>query len=428
MKIGLDVSAVQSAHRMRGIGSTTINFLKNLSAEDKKMHEFILFLHENGREEALLALGIEKNDFELRTIKDKRIVKLKLPGRLKIINSIINIISGYVEEKVGNNRIKDISDLDVFLQFDQMEPLPRNPKVRMAIILYDLIPYIMESDYLWSYKTALKNGLSRKSALKKSFLRKRYIGQIRSNTKRADILLAISKSTKNDFVSYVGVSAEKINITHLGVTTLSNEKLSKHIKFQHYIKNSWGLFPHDINLNDKPFLLFIGGADPRRRLEDLVAAYNNLKAQGYDMRLVMAGDTMRSPDSIPNAKSRNYIERSSYYNDIVFLGFVSNDQREWLYKNTISLVYPSVYEGFGLPILEAMQYGTPVITYKNSSIMEITGDLAFYASDAISIKQNVEKIINNPGFRNEYGSALIDQASKYSWKNTVSKVLKNLSN
>lgn len=423
MRIGLDLSVIQTPHRMRGIGAVAIHFVKNIPKNYKKDDVFVLYLYEEGQDEALSILDLEGLAYEVKNILKEERVKLNIPRRLAIFESILTNLREKIYSTVGDPRIKDTDNLDVFLQFDQMQNIPKLRKVKTGVILYDLIPYIMEADYLWTYKTARRNRKSRRGSLRMAYLRKKYISQARSVAKRADMLFAISEHTKNDFVKYAGISKSKIEVIHLGVDEGQIESARKNLPFERYVENSWGSFPKPIDLHKKPFLLFVGGADARRKLIDLVAAYNNLKAQDYDIRLVLAGDIMTGPSAIPVVNVQQYITESSYFDDIVFLGFVTDEQKEWLYSNAVAMVYPSVYEGFGLPILEAMRYGTPVITYKNSSIPEVAGNAAIYAEDFKDIATYIKQLIDKPRLVKKYNSLGEKQAAKFSWGKTSQRIL-----
>lgn len=427
MKIGLDISVVQTPHRMRGIGATAINFINNLPRNES--HTYVLFMYKEGGADALSILNLEDINYEIRYLHKIKRTELILPGKLHRLNGPINSIKKLLETKDGDKRVSsnDLSDLDNYISFDQMQPLPKRANLHTSVILYDLIPYVMESDYLWTYKTGRKNGDSRKSSLRKALLRKQYITQLKSVCNSATTLIAISEYTKKDFVKYLGLPKGKVKVIHLGITPQPEKaKQLKTPRFERYTKNSWGYLRKPTTIDDKPFLLFVGGADPRRKLIELITAYNHLKAQGKDIRLVLAGDTMKGPDTIPVPAVQKCLHASSYLDDILFLGFVSDEQREWLYEHALAFVYPSVYEGFGLPILEAMQYGTPVITFKNTSICEIAEDAALYAHDALSIKDKVLQLIDDSGFRTDYALAGKKQASLFSWHKTVNNILSTI--
>ena len=326
----------------------------------------------------------------------------------------------------GDTRIRNTEGIDVYLQFDQSQPLPVKKGIHTVLVLYDLIPYIMETDYLWSYGTARKNGKTRKGALRSHYHRMNYLTRLKKVTNKATYLIAISKHTKNDFVKYLNIKPDRIIVCYLGISSraFANEKDPTLKKFE---QTSWGYVKRDLELKSKSYLLFIGGADPRRRLVELVSAFNNIRAQGKDIKLVLAGDTMNGAFSVPNIEFQKYLAQTSYIDDIAFVGFINDDQRDWLYKNALAFVYPSVYEGFGLPVLEAMQYGCPVITYKNSSIYEIAGDAALYANDYLTIQDRVEALLSSNKLSKSLSVTGKEQAKQFSWSKTVSKIILEVS-
>lgn len=425
MKIGLDLSVIQTPHRMRGIGSVAINFVKNITEDQKKQHTFVLFLYEEEQEEALSILELSGLTYEVQTLLTVRPIKLRLPGRLRRVNSLLNAIRGMLSIFTGDPRLGDISSLDAFLQFEQTRPLPREKGVRKALVLYDIIPYVMESDYLWSYGTARRKQLRRRTALKKGFERWQYIFKNKHIPRQADHLIAISQHTKNDFIKYMGFKDKQIDVVHLGVDVVQTSAVKEEPSFEKYVRNSWGYFPHATTIGDKPFLLFVGGADPRRKLIDLVAAYNNLRAQGYDVRLVLVGDTMKGPEAIPVRETQKYLSQSSYLDGIIFLGFVTDHQKDWLYSHATAFVYPSLYEGFGLPVLEAMNYGTRVITYDNTSIREVAGELPIYASNFHDIFEGAKELLNTKDGTalKKYRVDATKHLEKFTWKQTTSRIL-----
>ncbi len=426
MKIGLDLSVIQTPHRMRGIGAVAINFMKNIP-EEYKNNTFVLYLYQDGQQEALSILDLNGLKYEVRNIKKYNRIKLGIPRRLSFLESILTDARNRVYAVTGDPRIAD-TDLDLFLQFDQMQNLPRVGRATTGTILYDLIPYAMESDYLWNYKTARRNGKSRKGALRASYLRYKYISQAKLVAKKAKKLFAISHYTKEDYIDYTSISEAKISVAHLGVDRESGDiQTAQSTPNNRYVENPWGNFQRPINMEDKDFILFVGGADARRRLDHLIGAYNMLRAQGSDIRLVLAGDIMTGPNAIPSHNIQQSLRHSSYKEDIVFLGFVTEQEKNWLYAHALAMVYPSVYEGFGLPVLEAMQHGTPVITYDNTSIREIAEDAALYAHDATSIKNIIMQLLAETSLRAKFQKRGKNQSAKYIWTSTTRSILNKLS-
>lgn len=216
----------------------------------------------------------------------------------------------------------------------------------------------------------------------------------------------------------------KISVCYLGVSSFSAVRQVKPTSIERYIGTSWGDVKTITKMPDVPYMLFVGGADPRRRLADLVYAFNLLRAQGHKINLMLTGDTMLGPNSIPNDEARRALLSSSYLDDIYLLGFVDNPTREWLYQNALAFVYPSRYEGFGLPILEALQYGTTVITYSNSSISEIAGPYVKFASDHIGIAQQAGQLLSNSKDINVDNFNFTD----FNWDLTAKKIVEQLGN
>jgi glycosyltransferase involved in cell wall biosynthesis len=294
------------------------------------------------------------------------------------------------------------------------------------MIAYDLIPYVLEADYLWKYRTAREaHHYSRRGALKAHVRRYMYISKISAATRRAYKVIAISEHTKNDFLKHTGIERQKIEVVHLGISEVKSgdKELSKPATVSRYVGTSWG----DVRINEplpnSPFLLFVGGADARRKLADLVNAFNLLRSQGHKISLILAGDTMHGPHSVPNAELHSALLKSSYINDIYMLGFIDDATREWLYANALAFVYPSRYEGFGLPVLEAMRYGTPVVTYKNSSISEIAGDNVLYATDPIEIAAAVKSLISEVSLAEQLRSKGRGNTANFTWQKTSKKIL-----
>jgi glycosyltransferase involved in cell wall biosynthesis len=431
MKIGIDLSVLQTPHRMRGIGAVVINFMNNLPDTHKAKNEFVFFLRDDPVNNPLKLLDLDKYNFEVRYINEsiidaaktkKNLAKLILSRKLRLAKSLFHYLIGYKELYFGNNKIKGTDNLDFFIQFDQNQPLPPKHKVKSVLILYDIIPYVMESDYLWSYKTARARGRSRKNAIKCALLRKKYKKHQQLVANKAFKLIAISNHTKNDFVKYIGTPEKHISVCHLGVNDLPKDLPAK-VPLQQYYKSSWGYMKKDLNLTSKKFLLFVGGADPRRRIIDLLAAFNNLRAMNIDIKLVLAGDTMLGSDASEYEYVRDYFQNTSYLDDIYFLGFVTEEQKNWLYKHTVAFVYPSLYEGFGLPILEAMRFGAPVITYKNSSIIEVADNVAIYGDGYKGIQKAVISLLDKKT-HNHYSKIGLEHAKKFSWKKTSDNIIR----
>lgn len=428
MKIAIDLSPLQGPHRMRGIGYTILHFINNIAPSDRKNNSYIFYVLPISKDtlDPFELLDLKGIKYELRMLKKKRRFSFKLPGKFKYVTSVMNQLLELKDLYFGDSRIDSLKNVDVFLQCDQSQSLPKKHRnCKNTLIIYDIIPYVLEWDYLWSYKTArhIKN-YSRRGALRCYARRWLYVHKLKINTRRAHSVLSISQTTANDFKKNLSVNSYKITVVPLGIPEHQPHIRKNTPKLEKYEKTSWGYIPRTLELNPEiPFLLFVGGADRRRKIEDLVAAFNMIRAQDIDIKLVLSGDCMQGPDNIATEEIQSALKKSSYIDDIIFMGFASDEVREWLYQNTLAFVFPSKYEGFGLPILEAMRYGTPVITYKNSSIPEVAGNAAIYAEDFRDIATYTKQLLNKPEMVKKYNSLGKKQAAKFSWEKTSQQII-----
>lgn len=419
--IGVDLSPLQSAHRMRGIGATAMNVLRNLPQEYKKNHAFVFFLYKDGEKDALDLIDASSfSNYTVRYIEHETTDYPSVKSREGLMAIPKRVADYFANRQYGTRRITNVSDLDAFLQFEQDIIPPKD--VRSVVIAYDLIPYILESDYLWGYSTArYKHNYSRRGAFLTHMRRKRYLSTIRNATERASKVVAISNQTKEDFIRLIGTSPEKISVCYLGVDQVDlSAKVQKPAEVNRYIATGWGDIKVSEGLPDSPYLLFAGGVDPRRKVTDLISAFNQLRGRGYNIKLVLVGDTMFGPNSVPIARVKDALLASSYQEDIYMLGFVSEDTREWLYKNALAFVYPTKYEGFGLPVLEAMKYGTPVITSNNSSLREIASKEALFVDTSADTVDQVIKLLNTKSSqRSRAHQSSTQHVSTFTWKKTA---------
>ena len=424
MTIGIDLSSLQGAHRMRGIGYTLINFVNHISEEERQNNRYVFYAYPLGNgtyDDPLELLDLHGIDYEVRELKERRRSSRKLRGRWSMFVSAYNQLIELRDLYFGDSRTKDYSGVDVFLQTDQSQSLPRKSKVRKALVGYDIIPFALEWDYLWSYATARTRGYSRKAALRVKVRRALYIHKLKANVRHANAILAISKATKQDFVNSLSLKKDRVKVVPLGVS--ASGKRSSPLNIQRYHKSSWGYVPADFTFDDTPFLLFVGGADRRRKIEDVVAAFNHLRGEGNNIKLVLAGDSMQGPEAIATEEVQSALKRTSYIDDVIFLGFIDDKTRNWLYENALAFVFPSRYEGFGLPVLEAMIHECPVISYHNDATLEVAGDAPLYAADIDDLRTAVLDLL---AMKDSELSTLrqksLAQAKKYSWAKTCEQL------
>lgn len=373
MTIGVDLRVLQIGHQFRGVGESakrTLNSLFELAATDEDAPEFIFYAYED--DDPLRLLDVPK------TLKYQSVSMGKFPKnnpsrtKQEKIARILGVLFG--------NPIKQAKGCDVFLQFDYSLGVPTD--VKTVLIKHDIIPYIFWDKYFTSAWVPFKHRAAR-TTLRTLRHNYEYMHILKRSLKNAKSIMCVSESTKNDLAKHFKIPAKKMKVFYWGVS----EKATKTDASDKPAK-----YP------TKPFLLFVGAIDPMRRraVDDLVVAFNNLKARGHDLQLVLVGENFQSPKQVPVESVRNAIMQSSYKKDIMLMGYVSDPTKQKLYKEAVAFVFPTVYEGFGIPVLESMLLECPVVVYNNSSIPEVGGKHALYADGWEGIEQNVEKLLQMP--------------------------------
>lgn len=173
-------------------------------------------------------------------------------------------------------------------------------------------------------------------------------------------------------------------------------------------------------LEDKRFILGLGTIEPRKDFPLLVRAFDSLAEQFGDLTLVIAGQDGWGSDQLTKE-----ISRSSAKQRIVKLGYVSAGQRQWLLRNASVFVYPSVYEGFGFPPLEAMASGTAVVASRAGSLPEVLGEKAaklFDVGDQHGLEQSLAELLSNDVVRDRYVEAGKTHSEQFSWGRCASEL------
>ncbi len=223
---------------------------------------------------------------------------------------------------------------------------------------------------------------------------------------KAKKVFTISQASKDDIIKEYGVSEDKVIVTYPGI------KIKNIMQNSKIVKDKYGV--------EGEYVLFVGTLQPRKNIVRLIEAFSKLK---NDVKLVVIGKKGWLYEEILEAPKKYEIE-----SQVKFLDFVADEDLPAFYKNATCFVLPSLYEGFGLPVLEAMQYGCPVITSNVSSLPEAGGDAALYVNplDADDIKKKLELMINDKGLRIKLIEKGYEQIKKFNWEKTAKETLKAL--
>jgi len=221
-------------------------------------------------------------------------------------------------------------------------------------------------------------------------------------------IIAISESAKNDICELFNLKSEKVYVTHLAASDIYRPIPKNEVKeflIRHY------------NI-DYDYILYVGNMGPHKNLINLVRAYNLVRNK-FDIKLILCGKTSHADDVF------NEIEKLNLSSFIKILKFVPVEHLPYLYNGATLFVYPSRYEGFGLPVLEAMKCGVPVITSNVSSLPEVGGDAAAYVvpHDLENIANSILNIIQSDSLRKELSIKSFERAKLFSWNITAQKTM-----
>lgn len=220
-------------------------------------------------------------------------------------------------------------------------------------------------------------------------------------------IITVSNFAKQEIMNLLKISAEKITVIFEGVPSMpeiDSETLA--VTLNKY------------NLLDKKYFFFIGNLRPRKNIKRLLEAWVDFCVDYKDYYLVIAGKN-------DEAMVERLLKEYDLKNNLVFLGVVSEVGKTALYKGAIALVFPSLYEGFGLPVLEAQSLGIPVLTSNMSSLPEVAGNGALFVDpyDVKLISLGMKEIINPDFFKKDLVNSAYKNLERFSWDKSSSLLL-----
>jgi len=394
MRIVIDLQGAQSSgSRFRGIGRYSLALSQAL-VRNKGEHEIIVAL--NG----LFPSTIEpiRAAFD-GLLPQKNIRVWNAPGQVSSLNADNNwrrksaelvreaflasfkpdvVLVTSLFEGLGDDAVTSIGNLHL--------------NVPTATILYDLIPFIHRNIYLanpvieaW-YETKV------------------------DHLRRSDVLLAISESSRQESIQYLGFTEENsVNISTAADPQFQTKPISR--KQEEDVRKRYNL--------KRPYVMYTGGIDHRKNIEGLIRAYAKLQKNIRAKHQLVVVCSIQDPYKIRLKDLAN--EHGLKDNELVLTGFVPEEDLLVIYNLCKLFVFPSWHEGFGLPALEAMSCGRAVIGTNVSSIPEVIGrEDALFAprsDDAISVK--LKEVLTNNSFRHELEEHGLEQAKKFSWDKTA---------
>jgi glycosyltransferase involved in cell wall biosynthesis len=268
---------------------------------------------------------------------------------------------------------------DIVIEPAHFGPFNLLRRIKRVTIIHDLTPILFPELHRWHSQI-----------LQKIFL-KRILN-------KADLIITNSKNTSKDLCEVYPHNCKKAKRIYPGISDVFHKDISQQAL------NKQGI--------TKPYFICVGTIEPRKNLNVLLKAYEHFMDTGAVVELVIAGGKGWKSESFFEA-----LKKHPYQEHIIITGFVDTKDLPALYSNSIALIYPSKYEGFGLPIVEAMKCGTPVIAAKNSSLTEAGGDAALYfnSSDSNELSAHMLNIFSDNIIRSQLSEKSLLQASKFNW-------------
>ena len=248
----------------------------------------------------------------------------------------------------------------------------------------------------------------------------------RRAAKLSDAIIVPSEATKRDVIKFYGVNAEKIAVIPHGVTSRTASGVAG-FSLRAVWQRGSSVIPAEAGIQGEEYaqaeacyskdryVLFVGTIQPRKNIVRLAEAFARVKEtqQFADLRLVICGGKGWMYDEIFAE-----LDRNPYKSDIILTGSVDDDVLVSLYKNAELFIMPSLYEGFGLPVLEAMSYGLPVIASDNSSLSEIVGDagLLVDAKSVEDIASKLKMLLTSQTLKAELSKRSLERVKAFSWE------------
>jgi glycosyltransferase involved in cell wall biosynthesis len=231
-----------------------------------------------------------------------------------------------------------------------------------------------------------------------------------SATQQADRILTVSEASKRDILRLFDVPAEKVVVIYNAIDERFNATPAEEDVAR--VRQRYQL--------DDDYVLYVGNIKPHKNVERLIDAFAQVRQAGFDrLKLLVIGDEITR-----YAGLRRAVHRCKLHGHVRFLGHLPTETLAILYRLAAVFVFPSLYEGFGLPPLEAMASGTPVVTSNISSLPEIVGDAAVLVDpyDVTSIANGIRRVLTDTALREKLRCRGLERARHYSWERSVRQI------
>jgi len=376
MKILIDGQTLSTPELHRGIGEMFLQILNSLIPLGKE-HEFFLCVYDDRDHTAL-------------PDSHGNINLLSLGKSIDTSDSGSNNYTESVLQFVSNN------DIDCFWIPNPVMPnvnfIQKKPKCRVIVTFFDLIPLIFKKVYFNSWSDAIK---------------KEYLRRLNTIDSIADFILPISYSTQEDLRKYLKINPAKMRTVYLG----SKKEAGKYKEYR------------SLDPSPRKYILYVGGFDPRKNIEKSVLAFKHLveKYHHNDLEYLIVCHY----DTFTKTKFYNFVQETGLCGKVHLTGFISKPELNNYYKNAELLFFPSLYEGFGLPVVDAIASGLPVVVSNCSSLPEIAGNAGLICNpeDPADMAEKINLILSNSDLRARLSVQGIQRSKLFTWEKSAEEYL-----
>jgi glycosyltransferase involved in cell wall biosynthesis len=363
-----------------GIGQYTVNLVKELSALATGKHIITVFINSNGRSTTLPVLP----NVEYHTIDKKNRA-----------NDIVDVLEFEYLLKIASNKLK----IDMLHTPYLCSPVLHGNSFKHIVTVHDVIPMVLRK-------------------YRGSYFRQFYLWCAERQINRADLIITDSVHSQTDIHKYLGIDRDRIKVITIAADPVFKKRIDENK--MHEIKEKYSL-PNE-------YIFYIGGFDFRKNVKILLEAYAEARKNGICELLVLGGKFSPSVKQLMRGLVENVVEIANNLNIqdcIRILGPIPQDDLPYIYKMARLFVYPSLYEGFGLPPLEAMICGTPVLASDCSSIPEIIDreDLLFDPDDPHTLSKKMCLLLADQELRCSTSEWGIKRAGAFSWIDTAKQTM-----
>ncbi len=370
MRIGIDASCILPART--GVGNYTLNLLKYVLRLDQA-NEYVLFMNSYSQAQP---------DLPFRELQNVTIKRFRIFGPL-LLQSWRWLRTPPIDLFV--NKV-DVFHSPTGIMIPQI-------KGKRIVTVHDL--YFMEHPE----DTDILGG-------------KYLLHTLPHRIHKADVIIAVSHSTKNDIIKYFNIPSEKIHVIYEGVDFLQFRQIHDPAVLD--------LIRQEYCLPIK-YILTVATIEPRKNIEGLLFAYRRLKQiLNNPPKLVIVGKKGWKSEKVTEA-----VHQLGLYRDVIFTGYVSDEHLPLIYNNALVFVYPSLYEGFGLPVLEAMACGLPIVTSDTPSLKELAGEVAVMVdpTNYYLLAEKLKEVITSHKMRKQMRERSLRQSQNFSWERCARKTI-----